>query len=75
MCCVRVGSQKLHERWRAEQTKRQGIFAIATNWVLVCGEFKPYGNTIFLKQNAHYRYFRFDVQKQTNNHLLAFVLR
>tara|TARA_Y100000815_G_scaffold270575_1_gene295500 strand:- start:2251 stop:2388 length:138 start_codon:yes stop_codon:yes gene_type:complete len=26
MCCVRIGSQKLHERWRAEQTKRQRVF-------------------------------------------------
>jgi len=38
MCCVWVGSQKLQERWRAEQTKRQRIFAFTTNWVLVCGE-------------------------------------
>jgi len=35
---VRLGSQKLQERWRAEQTKRQRIFAFATNWVLVCGD-------------------------------------
>ncbi len=39
MCCVRVGNQKLQERWGAEQTKRQGIFVFATIWVLVCGEF------------------------------------
>jgi len=27
MCCVWAGSQKLHERWRAEQTKRQRILS------------------------------------------------
>jgi hypothetical protein len=41
MCCVRVGGQKLQERWQAEQTKRQRVFAFAINWVLVCGEIKP----------------------------------
>jgi len=27
MCCVSVGSQKLQERWQAEQTKRQRLLA------------------------------------------------
>tara|TARA_B100000378_G_scaffold278359_1_gene281271 strand:- start:6166 stop:6291 length:126 start_codon:yes stop_codon:yes gene_type:complete len=39
MCCVHVGGQKLQERGEAEQTKRQSVFAFATIWVLVCGDF------------------------------------
>ena len=29
MCCVRVGNQKLQVRWRAEQNKRQRVFAFS----------------------------------------------
>jgi len=37
-CCNWIGNQKLQEGWRAEQNKKQGVFAFsAKNWVLFCG--------------------------------------
>lgn len=52
MCCVRSGNQKLQERWRAEQTKRQralknektGFWFVGIYW----GKFNLSNKILFL---------------------------